>query len=94
MLYEVITKTATPRAPVRIAPIPAAPAPQDTATDPALARMHRLERCLAEAERIALARPENGLRLPATTDDAGRSAPEMSGGWSIRHPVTPFTPEG
>jgi len=83
--------------PVRPAPspsVPAAVAPQPVETDPVLARMHRLERCLADAERIALARPENGLRLPVATEDAGQTAPEMSGGWSIRHPVMSFPDAG
>ncbi|WP_419786286.1 hypothetical protein [Pseudodesulfovibrio sp.] len=57
------------------------------ATDPSLTRMARLGQCLAAAERISLNRPETGLRLPAGTNDAGQTAPEMSGGWFIRHQV-------
>ncbi|MDD3311932.1 hypothetical protein [Pseudodesulfovibrio sp.] len=74
-------------------PVPADIAPAAGKADPVLARIQRLERCLAEAERISLARPEGGLLLPAATDDAGRTVPEISGGWSIRHPVMSFGPD-
>ncbi|QGY39658.1 hypothetical protein GM415_05845 [Pseudodesulfovibrio cashew] len=55
--------------------------------DPLRSRLDRLEQGLAEAERIAMASPETGVRCSAGHRDAGQTGTEVSGSWSIRHPV-------
>lgn len=60
-------------------------------TDPLLVRMHRLERSLAQAERVVLDRPEAGVRHTVSEPAAGQET-GISGSWSIRHGLMQLPP--
>ncbi len=53
------------------------------------ARMDRMESTLAQAERILLREPDQGVIYPASRNDdpRGSATAGISGEWSIRHPV-------
>jgi hypothetical protein len=87
------TRTATvePTAPTRISTATASPSglnpPSDT--DLLATRMDRMESTLAQAERILLREPDQGVIYPASRNDdpQGSDTAGVSGEWSIRHPV-------
>jgi hypothetical protein len=58
-------------------------------TDSLAARMDRMESTLAQAERILLREPDQGVIYPASRNDdpRGSDTAGISGEWSIRHPV-------
>jgi hypothetical protein len=80
-----------PTAPTRTATATAPPSGFNpfSGTDSLAARMDRMESTLAQAERILLREPDQGVIYPASRNDdpQGSDTAGVSGEWSIRHPV-------